>query len=286
MSKSKFDQDVSSSATGPILAVAALSATYGSSRRSPRVLDDVSLNVYPGKTMGIVGESGSGKSTLAKVIVGTLAISTGIVQVAGVHVGLAKGAQRKLLRRTVQMIPQDPYASLDPRMTIGRTIGEALAPGGKREADHRDRIVELLELVALDSSAVNRYPHEFSGGMRQRVAIARAIAVKPALLIADEVTSALDASIQSEVLDLLDRLQNELGFACVFITHNLGVAARMCDEITVMRSGKVVEQGNIALLGNPADSYTRELVGSVPDPEGRFLTAPSNYTAPSSFVAP
>jgi ABC-type glutathione transport system ATPase component len=260
-----------------ILAVSDLSARYGTSSHSPLVLDSVSLSLTKGQTMGVVGESGSGKSTLAKVIVGTLGASSGSVIVDGVDVGRARGAQRHALRRSVQMIPQDPYASLDPRMTIGRTLREALAPRGGRAATHRDRIVELLELVSLDATAVDRYPHEFSGGMRQRVAIARAIAVQPSLLIADEITSALDASIQFEILGLLDRLQKELGFGCVFITHNLGVAARMCDDITVMRYGRVVEQGPITLLADPAAAYTRLLVGSVPDPEGRFLSDPSAY---------
>jgi ABC-type glutathione transport system ATPase component len=260
-----------------VLEVQGVSATYGFSRRSPRVLDDVSLTVDQGRTMGVVGESGSGKSTLAKVIVGTLAATAGTVQVEGVDVLRAKGAQRRTLRREVQLIPQDPYASLDPRMTIGRTLQEALAPKEVRRVRRRDQIAELLELVALEPSAADRFPHEFSGGQRQRVAIARAIAVRPKLLIADEVTSALDASIQFEILGLLERLQRELGFGCVFITHNLGVAARMCDEITVMRYGRVVEQGPISLLADPADSYTRILVGSVPDPAGRFLDGPSMY---------
>lgn len=261
----------------PILQVANLSASYGFGRHSPHVLDGVSMTLLEGRTMGVVGESGSGKSTLAKVIVGTLGVAAGSVEIGGVDVGRARGSSRLTLRRLVQMIPQDPYASLDPRMTIGRTLREAIAPRGGREATHRDRIVELLELVSLDKSAVHRYPHEFSGGMRQRVAIARAIAVQPALLIADEVTSALDASIQFEILGLLDRLQKELGFGCLFITHNLGVAARMCDDITVMRHGRVVEQGPISLLAEPADPYTRVLVGSVPDPAGRFLSNPSAY---------
>lgn len=262
-----------------VLDVQGLSATYGFSRRSPRVLDDVSMRVDRGRTMGVVGESGSGKSTLAKVIVGTLAAASGTVHVDGVNVMDARGAQRRTLRRIVQMIPQDPYASLDPRMTIRRTLLEALAPNGGGAARHRDRIAELLELVALDPSAADRLPHEFSGGQRQRVAIARAIAVQPKLLIADEVTSSLDASIQFEILGLLERLQRELSFGCVFITHNLGVAARMCDDITVMRYGRVVEQGHISLLAEPADAYTRTLVGSVPDPEGRFLELPSAYDA-------
>jgi ABC-type glutathione transport system ATPase component len=260
-----------------ILTISGLSASYGFGRHSPLVLDDVSLTLLAGRTMGVVGESGSGKSTLAKVIIGTLAAAKGTVNIGGTDVSHARGRQRQSLRRTVQMIPQDPYASLDPRMTIGRTLLEAIAPRGGRESKYRDQIGELLEHVSLDASAANRYPHEFSGGMRQRVAIARAIAVQPALLIADEVTSALDASIQFEILALLDRLQKELKFGCIFITHNLGVAARMCDEITVMRYGRVVEQGSIALLASPAHPYTKVLVGSVPDPEGRFLTNPSIY---------
>ena len=269
-----------------VLEVQGLSATYGFSRRSPRVLDDVTIRVDQGQTMGVVGESGSGKSTLAKVIVGTLAPVSGTVRVDGIDVTSVRGAQRRALRRTVQMIPQDPYASLDPRMTIGRTLLEALAPNGGGAARHRGRIAELLELVSLDAAAADRLPHEFSGGQRQRVAIARAIAVQPKLLIADEVTSSLDASIQFEILDLLDRLQRELGFGCVFITHNLGVAARMCDEISVMRHGRVVEQGHISLLADPADPYTRILVGSVPDPEGRFLEGPSAYDDASPPVDP
>ncbi|WP_127817662.1 ABC transporter ATP-binding protein [Microbacterium sp. CPCC 204701] len=273
-----------SSSTGterPALRLAGVSATYGFGRRAAPVIRDVSLRVAPGRTMGVVGESGSGKSTLAKVVVGLVHISAGTVEVDGTDVAAAKGAQRRSLRRRVQLIPQDPYASLDPRMTIGRTLLEALAP--RREtasADHRQQIEELLRLVALEPDAARRRPHEFSGGQRQRIAIARAIAVRPALLVADEVTSALDASIQFEILDLLDRLQQEIGFGCVFITHNLGVAARMCDDITVMRAGRVVEQGPIAMLAAPTDPYTRLLVGSVPDPAGEFLRAPSAYEAP------
>lgn len=270
---------------GPLLEVTNLSATYGFGRRSSLALDDVSLTLKQGKTMGLVGESGSGKSTLAKVVVGILGATKGMVSVNGIDVGHVRGTQRRSLRRSVQMIPQDPYASLDPRMTIGRTLHEALAPTGGKESQYRGRIVELLELVALDGSAMRRYPHEFSGGMRQRVAIARAIAVQPTLLIADEVTSALDASIQFDILNLLERLQTEVGFSCLFITHNLGVAARMCDDITVMRYGRVVEQGPISLLADPVDPYTRLLVNSVPDPEGRFLTSPSAYDSASSEIS-
>ncbi len=270
---------------GPlVLDIRNASASYGVGKHAAPVLQEVTLAVHSGRTMGVVGESGSGKSTLAKVIVGSLGLLSGEVHVSGVSVPDAKGAKQRELRRLVQMIPQDPYASLDPRMTVGQTLLEALAPRGGRESVHRGRIVELLDMVALGSAAVDRYPHEFSGGQRQRIAIARALAVGPQLLVADEVTSALDASIQFEVLELLDRLQEELGFGCVFITHNLGVAARMCDEITVMRFGRVLEQGPISLLSDPADAYTRLLVQSVPDPEGRFLAQQSAY-APDSAAS-
>lgn len=263
--------------TSPVLDIRDVSASYGIGKHAVPVLQDVSLRVMPGRTMGVVGESGSGKSTLAKVVVGVLGVLGGDVEVAGTSVPGARGARQRELRRLVQMVPQDPYASLDPRMTVGRTLFEALAPRGGRESAHRERIAELLELVSLDPSVAARYPHEFSGGQRQRIAIARAIAVQPRLLVADEITSALDASIQFEVLELLDRLQRELGFGCVFITHNLGVAARVCDEITVMRFGRVLEQGPISLLADPADPYTRLLVSSVPDPEGLFLHQESSY---------
>ncbi|MCZ4522299.1 dipeptide/oligopeptide/nickel ABC transporter ATP-binding protein [Rhodococcus ruber] len=249
-------------------------------RSHTAVLHDVSLEVRAGRTMGVVGESGSGKSSLGKVIVGLLRPTAGVVQVDGVDVPGARGTKRQSLRRRVQLIPQDPYASLDPRLTVGRTLAEAIDPVSARAKTHDARISELLGLVSLDPEAASRLPHEFSGGQRQRIAIARAVAVSPALLIADEVTSALDASVQAEVLDLLEELQTALGFACVFITHNLGVAARMCDDLTVLRYGRVVEQGPASLLRSPEAGYTQSLVASVPDGDGLFLRAQPSAGVP------
>lgn len=262
-----------------LLAVCNVSASYGASRQSPLVLRDVSLTLGPGKTMGVVGESGSGKSTLAKAVVGLLRPSSGSITIEDAGQDKVNGTGRRMARRAVQMVPQDPYLSLDPRMTVGKTLLEALAPNASNLSAHRDRIVELLQMVSLDATAITRLPHEFSGGQRQRIAIARAIAVQPRLLIADEVTSSLDATIQLGILSLLDELQRRLGFGCILITHNLGVAARMCDEITVLRHGRVIEQGSIEILRNPADDYTRQLVSSVPDPYGHFLQVPPSYVA-------
>jgi ABC-type dipeptide/oligopeptide/nickel transport system ATPase subunit len=257
----------------PVISASHVTAGYGLTKRSAAVLHDVSVSVAPGKTLGVVGESGSGKSTLAKVLVGQLAPQTGEVLVDGVDVSRLNRKRRRLSRRDVQLIPQDPYASLDPRMTIGETLFEALSPSGGRMSQYADRITELLETVMLDAAAAHRLPFEFSGGQRQRVAIARALAVEPKLIIADEVTSALDASIQSEVLILLKRLQRERNLACVFVTHDLAVAGQMCDEIAVLYLGRVVEHGPISLLDAPEHPYTRLLVDSVPDPEGVFLRA-------------
>jgi ABC-type glutathione transport system ATPase component len=257
----------------PVIEASHVTAGYGLTRRSAAVLHDVSVSVASGKTLGVVGESGSGKSTLAKVLVGQLVPQSGRVLVDGVEVSKLARKGRRLSRRDVQLIPQDPYASLDPRMTIEETLLEALSPSGGRKSDHAVRIAELLETVMLEPSAAHRLPFEFSGGQRQRVAIARALAVEPKLIIADEVTSALDASIQSEVLVLLKRLQHERNLACVFVTHDLAVASQMCDEIAVLYLGRVVEHGPISLLEAPEHAYTQLLVKSVPDPEGVFLRA-------------
>lgn len=262
--------------TSAALTVNQVTATYGFGKRAIPTVHSVTFDVLQGHTLGVVGESGSGKSTLAKVITGRLKPTSGSVGIAGVDVYRATREQRRTLRREVQMVPQDPYASLDPRMPIGRSLVEAISPTGRRSSSAKEAVSHLLEMVSLDPSVAVRFPHAFSGGQRQRIAIARALAVQPTVLIADEITSALDASIQFEVLNLLLQLQQDLGFACVFITHNLGVAARMCNELIVMRHGRVVEQGSIDILGAPREPYTRTLVASVPDRAGHFLaSAPS-----------
>ncbi|MGX1701195.1 ABC transporter ATP-binding protein [Microbacterium sp. NPDC055357] len=241
-----------------------------SGRRGPAILHGVSLTLPEGGSLALVGESGSGKSTLAKVITGQLVAQSGHVLVRGVDRTHARGAERRRLRRDVQMVPQDPYGSLNPRRRIGDTIAEALRPGQLNTRGSEARIAELLALVSLPADAAGRYPHEFSGGQRQRIAIARALAVDPSVIVADEVTSALDASVQAEVLDLMRSLHAQ-GRTFVFVTHDLEIARYMCDSIVVLQSGRVVESGGIDLLDNPKSEYTRNLVASVPDPYGAFL---------------
>ncbi len=257
----------------PVLQAIGVSAGYGFGSKSATVLHNLDLAVSTGRTMGLVGESGSGKSTLAKVLVGQLAPSAGRVLLAGADVGVMSGRDLRTARRTIQLIPQDPYASLDPRMTVGRVLEEAINPTGRGSASDGDRVTELLETVALDGTAARRLPHEFSGGQRQRIAIARALAVEPKVIIADEVTSALDASVQAEILNLLRSLQEARGLAYIFVTHDLSIADYMCDQLSVLYLGQIVEQGGSDLLRHPNHPYSRLLLDSVPDPEGRFLAA-------------
>jgi oligopeptide/dipeptide ABC transporter ATP-binding protein len=257
--------------TGPVLQVERVSAGYGSGSRAARVLRDVSVSVAPGRTMGIVGESGSGKSTLARVLVGQLVPLAGSVSVGGRDLATMSRQELRAARRQVQLVPQDPYSSLDPRMTVGRALAEAIDPGAPLRRVDRSRITELLETVALDGDAADRLPHEFSGGQRQRIVIARALAVHPRVVIADEVTSALDSSVQAEVLNLMIALQQRNDLAVVFITHDLSIARYMCDEVSVLYLGRVVEQGGIDLLDDPTHPYTELLRTSVPDPSGRMF---------------
>jgi len=257
----------------PVLQACGVSAGYGFGSKSATVLHNVDLAVAPGQTIGLVGESGSGKSTLAKVLVGQLAPSAGKVLLAGADVGSMSRRELQAARRTIQLIPQDPYASLDPRMTVGRVLQEALNPNGRRNATDSGRVTALLETVALDGSAVSKLPHEFSGGQRQRIAIARALAVEPKVVIADEVTSALDSSVQAEILNLLRSLQEAQGLAYIFVTHDLSIADYMCDELSVLYLGQIVEQGGSDLLRHPNHPYSRLLLDSVPDPAGNFLAA-------------
>lgn len=255
----------------PALEVRGVSAGYGAGSRSARVLHDVSLSVAPSRTMGVVGESGSGKSTLARVLVGQLSPQHGSVLLSGRDVAKMGRREARTARREMQLVPQDPYASLDPRMTVGATLAEAISPTSSLRSVDRGRITKLLEDVALEGDAADRLPHEFSGGQRQRIVIARAFAVEPRLIIADEVTSALDSSVQAEILSLLLDLQQRNDLALVFITHDLAIAQYMCDEISVLYLGRLVEQGPIGLLKHPAHPYTALLGASVPDPSGRMF---------------
>ncbi len=256
----------------PRLEVRDLEVVLGHGLKATRVLHGVSFEIPVGTTVGLVGESGSGKSTIAKTIVGIHKPSAGAILFDGTDIGRARGRERARLRRSIQMIPQDPYSSLDPRRTIGQTLAEALDPRGASVRANRARIAELLELVALDGSAAARYPGEFSGGQRQRIAIARALAVEPDLIIADEITSALDLSTQAEVLELFERLRRELSLTVLFVSHNLAVVRQVSDEVIVLLHGDIVETGEAdRVLRMPQQAYTQRLVASVPGSPGFSL---------------
>jgi peptide/nickel transport system ATP-binding protein len=257
----------------PLLAAERLTKTWRVRRsllrhgREVRALDSVSLEVGQGETLAVVGESGSGKSTLARVLCCLTRVDAGRADLQGVAADyLALGARRLApVRRAVQLVFQDPYSSLNPRRTIGESIETGLRVTGESAARARARTRELLARVQLDPAAAGRYPNEFSGGQRQRIVIARALAMRPKLLVADEPVSALDVSVQAEILELLDSLQQEEGLAMLFITHDLRVAARMADRALVMRDGVAVETSSMAkVLAEPAHEYTAALVRAVP----------------------
>jgi oligopeptide/dipeptide ABC transporter ATP-binding protein len=232
-----------------------------------KAVDDVSFDVHRGETFGIVGESGCGKSTTARLIVRLLDPTSGSVRFEGEDLVKRKGSALKALRREMQMIFQDPYSSLNPRKTVGSIIAEPFAIHGllKHEGERKARVQELMDRVGLNPEHYNRWPHEFSGGQRQRIGVARAIALEPKVLVADEPVSALDVSIQAQVLNLLRSLQREMGLTLVFIAHDLSVVRHMCDHIAVMYLGKVAELGpNEPLYRFPRHPYTGALLSAVP----------------------
>ena len=233
-----------------------------------RAVDGIEFDVHAGETFGIVGESGSGKSTTARLIARLLDPTAGEVWFDGQDITALRGARLKQVRRELQMVFQDPYSSLNPRRTIGAIVAEPLQihRACPDRAARRRAVRELMDMVGLNPEHYNRYPHEFSGGQRQRVGIARALALRPKLLIADEPVSALDVSIQAQVLNLLRELQRRLGLTMVFISHDLSVIRHMCDRIAVMHDGRIVElASNDELYTAPRDPYTRELLAAVPD---------------------
>ena len=239
-----------------------------------RVLHDVSLSLAPGRTVGVVGESGSGKSTLAKVLVGTVPVSAGSVTVDGLDLTTANRAAMHAARRRTQMIPQDPYSSLSPRRTIGQTLAEAIEPRRARVRDHEELIAQWLRRVGLSADMMHRYPHEFSGGQRQRVAVARGLIIDPHFVIADEITSALDVSVQAQILDLLAELKESLSLTMMFISHNLAVVQRVSDEVVVLYRGRVVEAGPVdRIYADPQHWYTRRLLDADPGSPSFSLVA-------------
>jgi ABC-type glutathione transport system ATPase component len=249
----------------PFLSVIDLSVTLGHGLRSAHVLRGVDLAVTKGTTVGIVGESGSGKSTVAKTIVGLHRPDAGSIVFDGVDLARTTRRTRRAARRRIQLVPQDPYSSLDPHRTIGQTLAEAIDPVRARLSRHRAEIDAALAAVAIDADAGDRYPFEFSGGQRQRIAIARALAAKPEIIIADEITSALDVSTQAEILALLAQLKESLKLTLVFISHNLAVVNQICDDVVVLLHGKVVESGSVRdVFSRPSSDYTLRLIESVP----------------------
>jgi len=240
-------------------------------------VDGVTLEVLEGESLGIVGETGSGKSTLARILLNLLEPTSGVVRWRGEDVTHARGAQLAELRRTRQLVFQDPAGSLNPRKTVGAAIADPFAIQGllPERAARARRVAELLEQVGLDAALANRYPHELSGGMRQRVGIARAIALRPELLVADEPVSALDVSIQAQILTLLRELRRELGLTLVLIAHDLAVVRHMCERIAVMHDGKLIEVGPVEeLFRAPREPYTRELLAAVPRIPGPVFRGP------------
>nr|WP_233188254.1 ABC transporter ATP-binding protein [Actinomyces qiguomingii] len=253
----------------PVVEIRGLDVVYRNRRRRVHAVHEVSLRIDAGEVLGLVGESGSGKSTIAGTLTGLVPIAAGSVRVCGVEVA---GAGRRALlpaRRATGVIYQNPASSLNPRRTAGSAIAEPmLVHGGYTSAERRARVRELLEAVHLPEGLADRYPHEMSGGQRQRVAIARALALDPRLVIADEPTSALDVSVQAVVLELLRQLQSELGFACLFVSHDLAVVDSLATRTAVLAHGRVVEQGATAqVLAHPREEYTRRLVAAVPVPD-------------------
>lgn len=234
-----------------ILSVKNLSAYYGegTSKEKKRVLDNVSFDIYQGEILGLVGESGSGKSTLSKAVLGFIRDYTGEIT----H-----------FTKRPQMVFQDPFSSLNPRRTVGWIIEEPLRIFGKyNKAERRRRVAEMMEQVGLERKLGSRYPEELSGGQRQRVGIAVALIQKPQLIIADEPVSALDGTIQTQIIELLLKLKNEFDLSYLFISHDLNVVYQLCDRVMIMRDGKIIEENSVGeLFNNPKESYTRELISA------------------------
>ena len=265
--------------TDPILSVRDLSVTFDIRPRGAwpwtpslklQAVSQMSFDLAPGECLGVVGESGSGKSTLARAIVGTVPSSDGRIDFEGADLASMTDRQRRVHRRDVQMIFQDPLAALNPRMTVGEIIAEPIVthePGVSR-ADRKSRVQEMMKRVGLLPNLINRYPHEFSGGQCQRIGIARALILRPKLLICDEPVSALDVSVQAQVVNLLKELQRDMGLSMIFIAHDLSVVKHISDRIVVMYLGREMEVASAEIITTrPEHPYTQALISSVPIPD-------------------
>ncbi|MFE5591033.1 ABC transporter ATP-binding protein [Streptomyces sp. NPDC056549] len=277
----------------PLLRVRDLTMTFPGrrARSAPvRAVDGVSFDVAAGETLGLVGESGCGKSTTGRMIVRLLEPTAGSVAYDGRDISHMSQRELKPLRRDLQMVFQDPHSSLNPRQTVARIISDPLLVQGSSAAEARKRAAELMELVGLIPEHIDRRPHEFSGGQAQRIGIARALATGPRLVVADEPVSALDVSVQAQIVNLMERLQEELGLAYLFIAHDLSVVKRVCDRVAVMYLGRIVEIGTKErVYAAPAHPYTRALLSAVPLPDPAAERARERITLlgdPPSPAAP
>jgi peptide/nickel transport system ATP-binding protein len=261
-----------------VLELRHLSKTYVdrgwlASKREVHAATDVNLEIRRGQTLGIVGESGSGKSTVARCVVRLIDPTAGEVRLAGEDIASLPPARLRPLRRKVQIVFQDPYRSLNPRRKVGEAIIEGPLNYGLPRSEAIARARKLMDFVRMDPASLERYPHQFSGGQRQRICIARALAMEPELLIADEAVSALDVSVQAQVLGLLEEIRGRLNLAMLFITHDLRVAAQICDHVAVMSQGRVVEYGPAAgIFLRPQHEYTRALFAAAPGRNYAFST--------------
>ena len=238
---------------------------FGKSSNPVTAVQQVSFNLSSGETLGIVGESGSGKSTLARCVTRLIESDSGQIFLDGVDLMQLNRNSMRLYRSKIQMVFQDPFASLNPRIKVGDIIAQGPLIQGMSKVEAESLAKELISVVGLDEKAYERFPHEFSGGQRQRIGIARSLAVKPEILIADEPVSALDVSIQAQILELLDQIRDQMNLAMIFITHDLRVAAQVCDRVAVMRQGEVVETGSTSeLFSSPKHDYTQALLAAVP----------------------
>ncbi|MEO6016767.1 MAG: oligopeptide/dipeptide ABC transporter ATP-binding protein [Polaromonas sp.] len=281
----------SSSAVAPLIEVRNLQKFFGPPSRPVRAVDDVSFTIYPGETLGLVGESGSGKSTIGRALLRLVDSTAGSVSYRGEDLGAASGSRMRSLRSKLQMIFQDPYASLNPKMRVRDILGEALQVHGlaKGKQATAQRIAELLQLVGLPPEHAARYPHEFSGGQRQRIGVARALSVEPEFIVADEPLSALDVSIQAQVVNLLCDLRDRLKLTMLFISHDLDVVEYLCDRVVVLYLGRVMEVAPTAeLFARPLHPYTQALLAASPkpDPALKMVHVPLKGDMPSPVNPP